>query len=73
MALHPPHRSPAGHVTTTVLINNIHCSSCLSYIQEILRNGTGADRQLEVWNQSNDLKDVVDYIVEETHRGLEEG
>src|SRR5436309_6347834 len=45
----------------------------LAYIQEILRNGTGADRQLEVWNQSNDLKDVVDYIVEETHRGLEEG
>ncbi|CUS14360.1 unnamed protein product, partial [Tuber aestivum] len=27
---------PAGHVTTTVLINNIHCASCLSYIQEVL-------------------------------------
>jgi P-type Cu+ transporter len=35
MALHlqPP---PTGHVTTTVLINNIHCASCLSYIQEVL-------------------------------------
>lgn len=29
-------RGPAGHVTTTVLINNIHCGSCLSYIQEVL-------------------------------------
>ena len=28
--------SPTGHVTTTVLINNIHCASCLSYIQEVL-------------------------------------
>jgi hypothetical protein len=35
MALHlqPP---PTGHVTTTVLINNIHCASCLSYIEEVL-------------------------------------
>jgi len=33
-------------------------------------NGTGADRQLEVWNQSNSLEAVVDYVVEETHRGL---
>ncbi|KAH6666943.1 Cu2+-exporting ATPase [Halenospora varia] len=35
MSLHPQPR-PTGHVTTTVLINNIHCASCLSYIQEIL-------------------------------------
>jgi len=35
MAFHPQSR-PTGHVTTTVLINNIHCASCLSYIQEIL-------------------------------------
>jgi P-type Cu+ transporter len=35
MALHPQ-LSPTGHVTTTALINNIHCASCLSYIQEVL-------------------------------------
>jgi carboxylate-amine ligase len=40
-------------------------------VQEIVRTGTGADRQLEVWQQSNDLKSVVDYIVEETHLGLD--
>ncbi len=43
----------------------------IEYIQEILRMGTGADRQLEVWQQSNDLKTVVDHIVEETHLGLD--
>ena len=42
----------------------------LAHIQEILLNGTGADRQLEVWNQSNSLESVVDYVVEETNRGL---
>jgi glutamate---cysteine ligase / carboxylate-amine ligase len=43
----------------------------IAYVHEILRRGTGADRQLEIWNQSNDLKAVVDYIVEETHAGLD--
>lgn len=32
MSLSPP----TGQVTTTLLINNIHCASCLSYIQEVL-------------------------------------
>src|SRR5271156_4493498 len=31
-----PQPSPMVYVTTTVLINNIHCASCLSYIQEVL-------------------------------------
>jgi hypothetical protein len=35
MALHPQ-SLPTGQVTTTLLINNIHCASCLSYIQEVL-------------------------------------
>ncbi|KAG4423607.1 hypothetical protein IFR04_003289 [Cadophora malorum] len=35
MALYPQ-PPPTGRVTTTVLINNIHCASCLSYIQEVL-------------------------------------
>ncbi|MGE5276492.1 MAG: carboxylate-amine ligase [Acidobacteriota bacterium] len=37
----------------------------------ILDNGTGADRQLKVYEQSGgDLKQVVDYICEETRQGL---
>jgi carboxylate-amine ligase len=43
----------------------------IEYIQQILRHGTGADRQLVVWEQSgHDYKAVVDYIVAETHAGL---
>jgi carboxylate-amine ligase len=42
----------------------------INYIHEILRQGTGADRQVEVYNQTNDTKAVVDYIVSETHLGL---
>ncbi len=45
----------------------------LKHIEWILEHGSGADRQLEVYKQSNDLKTVVDYIVHETHRGLDLG
>jgi carboxylate-amine ligase len=36
----------------------------------ILENGTGADRQLRVYEQTGDLMKVVDYICEETCHGL---
>jgi carboxylate-amine ligase len=32
--------------------------------------GTGADRQLRVFEETNDLKAVVDYMAEETKAGL---
>lgn len=40
------------------------------YAREILKNGTGADRQLAAYAQRNDLRDVVDYIVTETEYGV---
>jgi glutamate---cysteine ligase / carboxylate-amine ligase len=40
-------------------------------IHKILHMGTGADRQLAVWEQTSDIRSVVDYIVQETHLGLE--
>jgi carboxylate-amine ligase len=36
-----------------------------------MRLGTGADRQVEVYNRTKDLKQVVDYIISETHHGLD--
>jgi carboxylate-amine ligase len=42
----------------------------INYIREMLKNGTGADRQLRVWRQTGDLTKVVDYIIEETEAGL---
>src|SRR6202451_4603908 len=44
----------------------------LNYIHKILEHGSGAGRQLRVFEQTGDLKKVVDYIIEETEAGLEE-
>ncbi|HLY60920.1 MAG TPA: carboxylate-amine ligase [Terriglobia bacterium] len=44
----------------------------LEYIHEILKFGAGADRQLQVFQETQDLKKVVDYIMEETEAGLQE-
>src|SRR5579864_7822088 len=42
----------------------------VGYIQNILQKGTGADRQLAVFEKTGDLKRVVDYMVDETRAGL---
>lgn len=42
----------------------------MAHIEKILREGTGADRQLAVWERTHDIKAVVDHIIEETHQGL---
>lgn len=39
-------------------------------IRWILQNGTGADRQLQVWRETRDFKKVVDFVVQETTVGL---
>jgi glutamate---cysteine ligase / carboxylate-amine ligase len=43
----------------------------MEHIETILRDGTGADRQLAVWEETRDTKAVVDQIVAETCEGLE--
>jgi carboxylate-amine ligase len=42
----------------------------VAYVHEILRHGTGADRQLRVFEATGDLKSVVDYMSTETQAGL---
>jgi carboxylate-amine ligase len=42
----------------------------IEYIRTILRDGTGADRQLRVFEETQDLKKVVDFIIAETEAGL---
>jgi carboxylate-amine ligase len=43
----------------------------IGYIHRMLENGTGADRQLKVYNETGgDLKAVVDYMAAETRAGL---
>ena len=42
----------------------------INYIHQMLEMGTGADRQLKVFEETGDLKKVVDYIVRETRVGV---
>ncbi|MGR6087696.1 MAG: carboxylate-amine ligase [Arcticibacter sp.] len=42
----------------------------INYIRQILKNGTGADRQLETYRETGDFKQVVDRIIEETNSGI---
>ncbi len=52
------------------VVDDLGSRNELNYVEKILEEGTGADRQLEVWEQSYNIKDVVDYIIDETKRGL---
>jgi carboxylate-amine ligase len=43
----------------------------ISYIRKIIEDGTSADRQCKVYEQSGgDIKAVVDYLIEDTMRGI---
>lgn len=42
----------------------------MAHLERIMREGTGADRQLTVWERTHDIKAVVDHIVAETYEGL---
>jgi carboxylate-amine ligase len=42
----------------------------IDYIHQMLKMGTGADRQLRVYQETGDLKKVVDYMVAETRVGV---
>ena len=41
----------------------------VAYVQTMLERGTGADRQLRVFEETGDLRQVVAYMVEETQGG----
>ena len=43
----------------------------LQYIHTIMMNGTSADRQLRTFEQTGDLKAVVDQLISETMEGVE--
>ena len=42
----------------------------INYVHEIMKNGTGADKQLAVYEQTGDLTKVVDFITSEFTRGI---
>jgi carboxylate-amine ligase len=53
------------------VVDDLNSWSDVNYLLQILQNGTGADRQLAVWDGTTEgLKKVVDFIIDETHIGL---
>ena len=51
-------------------VNELGTANEIAHIERIMREGTGADRQLAVWERTEDMKAVVDHIVAETYEGL---
>ncbi|PTQ95876.1 carboxylate-amine ligase [Mucilaginibacter yixingensis] len=52
------------------VVDDLGCRDDLQYVHKILEHGTGADRQLAVYEQNRDLTSVVDYITSHTLSGL---
>jgi carboxylate-amine ligase len=48
------------------VVDELGCRQELNYVHKILENGTGADRQLAIYNQKESFIDVVDYITSQT-------
>jgi carboxylate-amine ligase len=44
------------------VVDDLGSRHAINYVQKILEQGTGADRQLAIYNQTHSYKDVVDYI-----------
>jgi carboxylate-amine ligase len=52
-------------------VNELGTQNEMGHIERIMREGTGADRQLAVWERTQDMKTVVDHIVAETYEHLD--
>ena len=52
------------------VVDELGCRKEVNYVHQMLVQGSGADRQLKVFEETNDLKQVVDYIVKQTRKGL---
>jgi glutamate---cysteine ligase / carboxylate-amine ligase len=55
------------------VVDELGSRKALQYIHQIVREGTSADRQLEVFRRTGDLKAVVQWVVAETKAGNERG
>jgi carboxylate-amine ligase len=51
-------------------VNELGSEKEMAHIEQIIREGTGADRQLAAYERTQDMKAVVDHIVEGTYQGL---
>jgi carboxylate-amine ligase len=52
------------------VIDDLGIRNEAQYAYRILEHGSSADRQIRVFDQSNDLKAVVQHLVDETREGV---
>ena len=52
------------------VVDELGVREALSYVPKMLELGTGADRQLQVYNSTQSFEKVVEYIIAETKQGL---
>ena len=52
------------------VLDELDSRSEVEYIRTILERGNGAERQLKVFDETQDFKKVVEYMVAETQAGL---
>jgi glutamate---cysteine ligase / carboxylate-amine ligase len=67
-----PVRQLIGEIREFVsdVVDELGSQQEIAYIDRILEEGSGADRQLRVYHETNDFKQVVDYMIAETEYGL---
>src|ERR1700704_5048379 len=67
---------PMRHLATELLafvddvVDELGSRSAVEYVHTILNEGTSAERQLRVYQQTGDLRAVVKHLVEETRGGV---
>lgn len=52
------------------VVDDLGCRNEVNYVHQMLQQGSGADRQLKVFEKTNDLSQVAQYIVQQTKKGL---
>jgi carboxylate-amine ligase len=54
------------------VVDDLGSRSAVEYVHTIMNEGTSAERQLRIYEQTGDLKDVVRHLVRETRAGVME-
>lgn len=52
------------------VVDELQSRAAVNYVHTILQMGSGADRQLQVYRQTGDVRDVVTFLIHETMRGV---
>ena len=52
------------------VVDELGCRTEVNYVYQMLEQGSGADRQLMVYEETKDLKKVMEYVVSQTQKGL---